>query len=228
MLQVSENAYLAIVTGGGGHLSVLTPNGEIRRVAARSLAAALRAPAERDSRAEWEGTLDELGVRASPAKRRRTMELLLDEQASGRSFDHCWILRSQFGNGILRLLRESKAMGNGVGLIVAHAGQYFLWIASWAVLGSLSFAGHMDRGWLLGWALLLLTLIPFQLSTTWLQGLFAIGLGGYLKRRLLCGSLRLGPDEMRRGGIGSFLGQALEAESIETLSVSGGIAGLWR
>ncbi|MBV8865703.1 MAG: ATP-binding cassette domain-containing protein, partial [Acidobacteriaceae bacterium] len=83
-----------------------------------------------------------------------------------------------------------------------------------------------DAGWLLGWALLLLTLVPFQAITTWLQGLFAIGLGGVVKRRLLCGAMKLFPEEMRKGGIGSFLGQALEAEAVESLALSGGIAGL--
>jgi len=226
LLQLSENAYLAVLSGKGGKLSVLAPNLEIRHVSARALAAAIREPAERALRAELGSTLKEAGLAVSNSKQRRTLDLLLDEQAAGKSFDQCWILRSQPGNGAFRLLRESNAMQNAAGLVVAHIGQYLLWIASWAVLGSLSFSGHMDRGWLLGWALLLVTLIPFQLSTTWLQGLFAIGLGGYLKRRLLWGSLRLASDEMRRGGIGSFLGQALEAESIETLSVSGGIAGL--
>jgi ATP-binding cassette subfamily B protein len=226
LLRFSEDAYLAIVTGGGGTIAVLTPELEIREIQARALAAALRAPAERALRAEWEGMLDEVGMRSSRAKRRRTVERLLDEQTGGKHFDQCWILRRPFGTGVLGALRESKALGSAGGLVVAHAGQYLLWIGSWAVLGSLSFAGHWDRGWLTAWALLLATLVPFQLSTTWLQGLFAIGLGGYLKRRLLCGSLRLGPDEMRRGGIGSFLGQALEAEAIETLSVSGGIVGL--
>ncbi|MDQ2844094.1 MAG: ABC transporter ATP-binding protein/permease [Acidobacteriota bacterium] len=84
----------------------------------------------------------------------------------------------------------------------------------------------MDRAWVTAWALLLLTLVPCQVLTTWLQGLFAIGLGGFIKRRLLCGALKLKPEEMRRGGIGSFLGQALEAEAVETLALSGGIAGL--
>ncbi len=226
LVQLSENAYVAVLTGRGGKLSVLTPNLAVRPVSARDLAAAIREPAERVLRAELAGTLREAGLADSNSKQGRTLDLLLDEQASGKTFDQCWILRGQTGNGVFRLLRESNALKNAGALVVAHAGQYLLWIASWAVLGSLSFSGHMDRGWLLGWALLLITPIPFQLATTWLQGTFAIGLGGYLKRRLLCGSLRLASDEMRRGGIGSFLGQALEAESIETLAVSGGIAGL--
>ncbi len=84
----------------------------------------------------------------------------------------------------------------------------------------------MDRGWLVAWALLLLCVVPCRVLTTWCQGLFAVGLGAFLKRRLLYGALRLGPEEMRHCGIGSFLGQALEAEAVETLALSGGIAGL--
>ncbi len=113
--------------------------------------------------------------------------------------------------------------GLGAGLTFAHTAQYLLWLASWAILGTLSFDGRMDRGWLLAWALLLLTLVPFRVLTTWLQGLLAIGVGGLLKRRLLLGALRLRPDEMRHQGIGGFLGQVLEAEAVETVALSGAI-----
>lgn len=224
VLQLSEDACLIIVSGKGRKLSVLTDGFEIRQIAVRDLAAAIREPAERGFRADLARMLKEAGLPRS--KERRTLDLLLDEQATGKRFDQCWILRSQEGKSTFRLLREANAVQNACGLVVAHLAQYLLWLGSWAILGSLSFSGQMDRGWLLAWALLLLTLIPFQLLTTWLQGRFAIGLGGWLKRRLLCGSLRLRPEEMRHWGIGSFLGQALEAESIETLSVSGGIVGL--
>jgi ATP-binding cassette subfamily B protein len=111
-------------------------------------------------------------------------------------------------------------------MLAAHLTQYLLWLASWAVLGSLSFSGHLDRGWLLAWALLLATLVPFRLLATWLQGVLAIRLGGFLKARLLEGALRLEPEEVRAKGIGSFLTQALEAESVETLAISGGVSGM--
>jgi len=224
LLQLSQDSWLAVLAGNGRRLSVLTPSLEIRQVSVRAVAAAIREPVERGLRAELIHTLIEAGLPLS--KQQRTLDLLLDEQASGKRFDQCWILRSQARKGVFQVLHEANAIQNACGLLVAHVGQYLLWLGSWAILGSLSFSGHMDRGWLLAWALLLLTLIPFQLLTTWLEGLFAIGLGGWLKRRLLCGSLRLAPEEMRHRGIGGFLGQALEAESIETLSVSGGIAGL--
>jgi ATP-binding cassette subfamily B protein len=69
-------------------------------------------------------------------------------------------------------------------------------------------------------------MVPFRVLSTWLQGLLAIGVGASLKRRLLLGALRIHPEEMRDKGIGAFLGQVLEAEAVETLALSGGIAGL--
>src|SRR5207302_1293041 len=143
-------------------------------------------------------------------RRERTLSLLLNEQLGETRFDQAWILRIAPGARPLPWMRQVKAIHNGIGLIVAHAAQYLLWLASWVIIGRLSFQGRMDRGWLLAWALLLITLIPFRVLTTWLQGLLAIGLGGLLKRRLLAGAMRLGPEEMRRSGIGTFLGQALE------------------
>ena len=122
-------------------------------------------------------------------------------------------------------MRQANVIPNGIGLLIAHTAQYVLWLASWVIIGRLSFEGRMDRGWLLAWALLLATLIPFRVLTTWFQGLLAIGLGGLIKRRLLVGAMRLGPEEMRRQGIGSFVDQALEAEAVETLALSGAVAG---
>jgi ATP-binding cassette subfamily B protein len=224
LLQCADDVFLVVIGGNGKRLSVLTPSLDVRRVSIHDLEAVLREPAERALREEWTPTLDEAGL--SVSKRQRTLNLLLDEQASGKRFDTCWILGGSAHKGVLGFLREAHAVQNAGGLLAAHIARYLLWIASWGVLGSLSFAGRIDRGWMLGWALLLVTLIPFQLWTTWLQGLFAIGVGAWLKRRLLRGSLRLPPEQMRQGGIGSFLGQAIEAQAIESLSVSGGIAGL--
>jgi ATP-binding cassette subfamily B protein len=154
------------------------------------------------------------------------MRFLLNDQLANRPFDQGWVLRPHVGANTLGLLRETGAIRNAGALVGAHTLQYLLWLASWAILGRLSFDGRMDRGWLMGWALLLFTLVPCQSLTTWCQGLFAIGVGSFLRRRLLCGAMRLKPEELRHQGIGSFLGQALEAEAVETLAVSGGVAGL--
>jgi len=224
LVRLSDDVFLAIADGSANKLTVLTPALFTRQISVHDLVEAVREPLEREQRAQLAYLMEEAAI--SLAKRSRTLRVLLDEQAAGKRFDQCWILRGRSSKSVASGLSEAGVMRNAGGLIVAHTAQYLLWLASWAVLGSLSFSGRMERGWLLAWALLLLTMIPCQSLTTWLQGLFAIGLGGWVKARLLRGSMQLAPEELRHRGIGSFLGQVFEGESLETLAVSGGVAGL--
>ncbi len=224
LIQLGEDAYLAVLGAKGKHLHVLTPGLRRKQIPIANLCGVLHKSAEACYRSSFEEMLSGSGI--SGARSAKAMAILLNDQLLRTRFNACWVLRSEPGGNPVRLLRQAGVIGNAAGMIAAHTVQYILWLASWAILASLSNTGRMDRGWLLGWALLLLTLVPCQVITTWLQGLFAIGLGGFLKRRLLCGAMKLLPEEMRHGGIGSFLGQALEAEAVETLALSGGIAGL--
>ena len=224
IVRVSESRFLAILTGGKRSLRVLTPALETRRILLANICEAIRKPVEQAQRSELAMLLENALI--PDALQAKTARFLLNEQLGNKRFDRFWLLRPHAGAKPARLLRETGAIQNAGALIGAHTLQYLLWLASWAILGRLSFEGRMDQGWLIAWALLLFTLIPCQLLTTWCQGLFAIGLGSLLKRRLLYGAMRLMPEEMRHQGIGSFLGQALEAEAVETLALSGGIAGL--
>ncbi len=224
LIQFDEDAYLVVLGAKRKRLYVLTPALKRERVEIADLCGVLREPAEASHRISLKEMLAGSGI--SGARSSKAIRLMLNEQLARTRFNACWILRSEPGVNPLRLLRQAGVIGNAGGMIVAHTVQYLLWLASWAILASLSSSGRLEPGWLLGWALLLLTLVPCQVMTTWLQGLFAIGLGGFVKRRLLCGAMKLFPEEMRHGGIGSFLGQALEAEAVETLALSGGIAGL--
>ncbi len=224
LLKISDDSYLAVIAGNKTTLRVLTPALEQKRVSLSHVCDAIRAPTEAPHRQTLETLLTQARVR--PSKRAKALKLLLDEQLCRHRLAGCWTLRSEPGGKPLRLLKEAGTVGNAAGMIVAHSVHYLLWVTSWIILGDLTTAGHMDRAWIFAWALLLITIVPCQVATTWLQGMFAIGLGGFLKRRLLVGAMKLRPEEMRRSGIGSFLGQALEAEAVETLALSGGIAGL--
>ena len=223
LISLPDSSILAVLKSNRRTMTVLTPDGERKRIPLREVAQALRAPAESAHRADMERMLVDAGL--GSRQRPKALQLLLDGQLSRNRFNRCWILHSQPGGRPLKLLREAGAFQNAAGMIAAHTLQYLLWFASWAILGTLSFEGRLDRAWLLAWALLLMTLVPCQIVTTWLQGLFGIGLGSFLKRRLLCGAMKLAPDEMRQRGVGSFLGQALEAEALEALALTGGIAG---
>jgi ATP-binding cassette subfamily B protein len=222
LLRLSDELFLAIVSSRGQRLRVLAPNLRVGTIAIREACNAIREPLERSTRPEYEHLLADAGI--SKSRRSSTVSMLLAEQLGDRRFDQCWLLRPGPGADMVRSLRKVGAIRNGIGLLAAHTAQYLLWLTSWIVLGRVSLEGRMDRGWLLAWALLLMTLVPFRVLTTWKQGLLAIGVGGLFKRRLLCGALRLGAEEMRHCGIGSFLGQTFEAELVETFALSGGIA----
>ncbi len=223
LLRIDESFYLAVLKVGGGDVRVLTPALAQERLDLEDLRRALRRPAEADVRPALERFLDESGLNGR--KRARALESLLEKQLANKLFSDCWVLRTDAGGEPGLLLRQGGVLRSAAGMLATHTLQYLAWLASWSLLGSLSLAGHMDHAWILAWALLLITLVPFQLTTTWLQGSFAVGLGTFLKKRLLCGAMKLRADEMRHGGIGTFLGQALEAEAVETLALSGGIAG---
>ncbi|MBV8809948.1 MAG: ABC transporter ATP-binding protein [Acidobacteriaceae bacterium] len=224
ILEAADSAFLALLDGDNKHVRLLSRAGECVRVRVTQLCDVIRDSAECGERAELETLLDQTHI--SSRHRCRTLQMLLSEQYRKKRFNRCWVLRLQPGARPSQSLTEVGAIRNGAVLIGAHALQYVLWLLSWAILGTLSFSGRMDRGWLVAWALLLACVVPCQVITTWYQGLFAIGVGAFLKRRLLHGALQLDPEEMRHWGIGSFLGQALEAEAVETLALSGGIAGL--
>jgi ATP-binding cassette subfamily B protein len=224
LVRIPNGFYVAVLRVGGNRARALAPDLTVRKIRLEELVQVVRAPAI----AELEAPLSALfaGTQIQRKRTERVMEMLLADQLALRRFADCWSLQPNPGEPAREWLHRNSAYRIGAGLVSTHTFQYVLWLASWAILGTLSFEGHMDRGWLLAWALLLMTLVPFRVSTTWLQGLLAIRVGAALKRRLLLGALRLQPDEMRHQGIGTFLGQVLEAEAVESLALTGGIGGL--
>jgi ATP-binding cassette subfamily B protein len=152
---------------------------------------------------------------------------ILQETLSGVRLDGIWLLRLSPRVAFLSLMLKAGLLGRMLGLICAYAAQYFLFLLSWWIVGKAAFEGHLERGWLVAWALLLLTMIPLRLFTTWSQGLAAIRAGALLKQRLLYGALRLDPEEMRHQGAGQLLGRVIESESVESLALSFGFLGLF-
>lgn len=223
ILRISENEYLAVRRSRTRRIQLLAPDLSKRWLSTGDIQAKLRQNAALPEQAAMDRLLDEAQVPHS--RRERTMQFFLQEQLIRVRFRDGWVLRHAPGTQLRRWLRQANIVRNGAGLVAAHTVQYLLWIASWTLMGWLSFDGHFDTGWRLGWALLLLTMIPFRLLTTWKQGQLVIGFGGLLKRRLLHGAMQLGPEEMRHNGVGQYISQTLEAESVESLALSGGVQG---
>lgn len=221
LIQLSPALYLAALRGTHKTMYCVTPAGTLRRISVRALCTAICEPALANARADFDDIVR--GLELPPSREQAIVRFLAGERLAEKRWTQCWKLRGSPGMPVRRWLHGAHALPNASMLAMTHAAQYLLWLTSWVIMGRLSFQGRMDRGWLFAWALLLLTIIPFRLLTTWTQGLLAVGVGALLKRRLLFGATRLAPDEMRHCGMGSFLAQALEAEAVETLALGGGI-----
>jgi len=111
-----------------------------------------------------------------------------------------------------------------VGLFaLAYALDYALFVLSWWLLGRGVLERPIDFRFLYAWALVLASMLPFRMLSTWSAGAIAVRAGELLKRRLLLGAMRLAPDELRADGAGRHLARVFESEAVETLALGGGL-----
>ncbi len=213
-------AFLALLPGS----VLLTPEHTKVRVDPAVIRAALCADVEAPILREIQQTLDRAQI--PPSKQARARDAILGERLSPKRIRGIWLLRLPPGASFRAQLRQAHIPGRLAALATAHAIQYALWILAWYIVGANVLNGGTDRGWLIPWSLLLLTLVPLRVLITRLQGWVAIGAGALLKQRLFVGALRLDPDSIRHQGAGQLLGRVLESEAVEALALSGGFLAL--
>ena len=219
-----ERRYFALLGSTGRNVMILAPDVSIHRLNRELVRKALIVDQEAPLEQGVEGLLSKAGV---PRRRfARARAAVMRERLSQARLDAGWLLRLRPGAGFWRQLRFARLPRHLVNLGILYALQYSLALLAWWILGKAALGDHLDRGWLLAWALLLLTAAPLRLFAGWSQGLFVIGAGGLLKQRLLYGALRLEPEEVRREGVGQLLGRVIESSSVESLALSGGFLGL--
>jgi ATP-binding cassette subfamily B protein len=219
-----EPNYLALLESKGRHVRVLAPDLSISKlrpeIIANVLTSALEAPLT-------EG-VSRLLAKAGVARRRlaQARAAMLRERLGQQRISGGWLLRLRPGASFWQQVRQAGLPRHLYRLVGLYALQYFLGLLAWWILGRAALGDRLDKGWLVAWALLLLTAVPFRLMSTWSQGVFAIGAGSLLKQRLLYGALRLEPEEIRHEGAGQMLGRVIESSAVESLALSGGFLGL--
>ncbi len=114
-----------------------------------------------------------------------------------------------------------------VGLFaLAYAIDYALFVLSWWLLGRSVLETPIDFPFLYAWGLVLASMLPFRMLSTWSAGAIAVSAGELLKKQLLQGAMRLDPDELRLDGAGRNLARVFESEAVETLALRGGLLSL--
>ena len=219
-----EPHFLALLGGRRRVVSILGPDRTVHRLQPEVICAALCQGLEQRLAARVDQVLSAANV---PKRRQaRARAAIIRERLSPVRIDGGWLLRLPPSASIWRQMCQARLPRHLLGIIGAHTVEYFLLLLSWWVLGRGALEGDLDQGWLLAWALLLLTIVPFQWLAMWSQGVLAIGVGGLLKQRLLSGALQLEPEEMRHQGAGQLLGRVIESQAVESLALSGGFLAL--
>lgn len=220
-----EIRFLALLGLRRGAVRLVGADLRVHRLPVRTLWSVLGAHLEASLKPGIEDILVQAGVNSRIQSKARPV--LLEEQLRQQTAVQAWLLYAPPGVRVWPQLRHAGLLQNLAAVIGLHLLEYILWIASWWLIGQAALLGRMDRGWLLAWALLLLSLVPLRLLGLWWQGKFAIRAGAMLKQRLLLGALRLEPEEIRHQGVGQLLGRVIESETVESLAVTGGFLGLF-
>jgi ATP-binding cassette subfamily B protein len=221
-----EEARFLVVTGRtGGRIQLLGPDGVTRALPVEQVRDELCREIEAPHVQIMNDVLREAELPVAGLERARAR--LVATRVSTLPVCSGWLLRMAPDRPLhahLARLGIYRRLGM---LTLAHVAQYVLWLLSWWLIGKAALEGSLDTGWLIGWALMLLTIVPVRALSSWSQGVLAVGLGGLLKQWLLCGALRLEPGEIRHLGSGQLLGRTIEADTMETLAIAGGFLGLF-
>ncbi len=213
--------FVLLLKGSPRHVEILAPDLRRVRLPLRTLHEALCQEQEATRDAAIQPLLETAGVAAQ--ERQKVRGALLLHQLRARWIGGCWLLRYPPGSSFWSQVKQRR-LHLRLGLFVlAQLLAYGGWLVSWWMIGRGALRGQLDRGWMLGWALLLLTLVPLRMLCAWLAGRLSLEGGALLKQRLLAGALFLEPDEIRHEGAGQLLSRELEAEAMESLATGGGI-----
>jgi len=211
---------IALLKGTKHRAHLLCPDLKIRKLHIESIRSALCATYD-----EQIGELiDQVLIEAEVAveRRGRAKDTIMKDQLGSIRIEAGWLLRLPPGANILNQFRHSGVYRPVLILLGMYLVQQILSIASWIVIGRGVFQGHFDMGWILAWSLLLLSTIPVQIIVNDAQNELSMNAGAIFKQRLIHGTLKLEPEEIRHQGMGQFLGRVMESEAVEMLALSGG------
>ncbi len=215
--------FLLLLSGGLRTVRLLGPDLQPRRVETAMACAALRRGLDAEAGPEVDRLLAEAAV---PARRReRARAAILAERLAQRRIGGCWILDLPPGGSFWAAAWRAHLRGRTAVLVGSHMVEHALLLLSWWVLGLSVLRGRLDPAWLLAWALLLVTVIPFRSLELWSAGVLMARAGRLFKRRLMMGALRTAPEETRHQGAGQLLGRIINAEALEFLALTGAHVG---
>ncbi|MCX6044244.1 MAG: ABC transporter ATP-binding protein [Chloroflexi bacterium] len=216
--------FLALLRSQRGWAYLIAPNRTVQRVRNQVVEAALWTALVKPHSARLEPVLAQIKV---PAQRQaQFQQAILGELLGTTTLAAGWLLRLAPSAPLNQQATQAQLLRTLGVLVGSYCGQLLLTLVAWWLIGRGALVGKFTWSWLLAWALVLLTTIPFQLLTTLTQRQLVLRVGELFKVRLLYGALQLQPEEIRHQGAGHFLGRVLAADQVEQLVLAGGFVSL--
>ncbi len=218
--QGGQPAFLLLLKAGRRHAILVSPQLKKVKYPLEPIRAALWSAIEEPAREQLQSLVEHAGIprRQWP----RVTSALLTQKMAPQRFAGCWLIRMPPSTSFPSQLADDGIRRRILAMVTAFSCLYLLELIGWSLIGWGALAGRFDPGWLLAWALLLLSMAPIQLWGNWLQGSLAVQIGTLLKKRLLAGALAMKMDTIRRQGVGQLLGRVIESQAIDALALNGG------
>lgn len=212
---------LALVGSRFGRVRLLCPDLRIRSYARTALGSLACEAHAAPHTAAIDRLLDVSGV--PPRRAARVRDLLTRERVAGVVVARVWIIRVHAAASLWAQLRDAGIPRRLATMLTLFAATYALEILAWQIIGSAALDGRLDLGWLHGWTLLVLSVIPLRLVGSWLDASLTLDVSRIVKTRLLAGALHLDADVVRRQGAGHLLARVMESQAFEAMALSLGI-----
>lgn len=213
--------FLLVLKSTARTVHLLAPDLTRQRLTSETFREVLFSVEDEQLRQETQAMLATVSLPARRSKRVATS--FIENRTRNRAVSGWWQLRPATHHRFRHRLKQEKTGQNLALLIGMHSFRNLLWVGSWWLLGRGALSGHLDAGWLIAWALLLITIIPVRTAVVQIRGRLAIRIGAAIKEQLLSGALQMKPDQLRSHGYGTLLGKVHESEALESLAFSGGL-----
>jgi ATP-binding cassette, subfamily B, bacterial len=213
--------FYLLLKSNGRYVNLFGPDLKVHRQPVKALRTAMVTQYEGPLSDEIDRLLSAANV--SDRRKPQVRSMLMQERLGKQRIGRCWLLRLPPLTGFWRQLLQARlpqrlALILGVFVVV-----YSIEILGWGLIGKVTLNGRLDMGWLSGWALLALSLVPMHLISGWLNANFTLDIGRIFKQRLLAGALRVDLQAVRYLGVGQLLGRVMESQALESLALNGGL-----
>jgi ATP-binding cassette, subfamily B, bacterial len=145
------------------------------------------------------------------------------ERLAAKRIGDMWVLRSAQKAGGWKALISTRTIALCVAMMALFLLIYGLEIVGWGLLGSAVLNGRFDMGWLAGWMLAILSIIPLRLMAGMINANITVDVASALKHRLMSGSLLVDHLDMRKKGIGQLMARVMESQALEQAAIGGSL-----